>query len=84
MVFGKSKQVKKPKGEVEEGVQDPETPEEPEELEEEENFMVVEKLPVQPVRQVKDEETGKITNLITMEEAMTDMTNNFKKLTKGL
>lgn len=55
---------------------------------EEEEFMVVKELPVQQVRKVKDEKTGKVTNLVTTEEALSNLINqsdkNFEDLTGGL
>ncbi len=49
-----------------------------------EKYLVVKELPTQVVRKYKDEETGEITHLITMEEALTDMENHFRGLTGGL
>lgn len=49
-----------------------------------ERTMVVKELPMQPIRKHKDEKSGVVTNFVTTEEALSDMTNNFKKLTGGL
>ncbi len=57
---------------------------EPKEQEPEEEWMVVKELPTQPVRKYKDEETGVVTNFLTIEEALTDMENKFRTLTGGL
>lgn len=39
----------------------------------EEQVMVVKELPVKPVRRAIDEETGIITNFVTIEEALTNL-----------
>ena len=49
-----------------------------------EKYMVVKELPTQVVRKYEDEETGEITNFLTIEEALSDMENHFKSLTGGL
>ena len=36
-------------------------------------YLVVKELPVQPVRQTKNEETGELTTFITIEEALTSL-----------
>jgi len=48
-----------------------ETPEETKSEKKEEYLQVVKELPVQHVRQIRDEKTGIITNYITTEEALT-------------
>lgn len=45
--------------------------------------MVVKELPLQPVRKHKDEETGIITNFITIEESLTNMEKYFSDLSGG-
>jgi len=50
----------------------------------EEQTMVVKELPVQPIRKHKDSKTGITTNFITMEEAITSIENNLRKLTEEL
>ncbi len=49
-----------------------------------EQYLVLKELPVQEVRSYFDEETNTTTKVLTIEEAMTQMTNEFKKLTGGL
>lgn len=55
-----------------------------EEQEPEQEYLVLKELPVQPVRTYKDPETGKVTNLSTMEESLTNIEKELKKLTGGL
>ena len=49
-----------------------------------ETTIVVKELPTQQIRKHKDEKTGKITNFVTIEEALTDMENYFRKLSGGV
>lgn len=50
-----------------------EVPEEPQKPKE--RWVVVKELPLQPMRKYKDEETGEIVNLITIEEYLTEQAN---------
>lgn len=86
MGFLRSKKKKKVE-EVEEVPEEEMEEEESEDLEDEEEveevkpskkkerFMVVKELPVQPIRQIEDPNTGDLINLKTMEEAFTDLMN---------
>jgi hypothetical protein len=53
------------------------------EFEEEEFDLVVNEIPQQPVRKVKQED-GSIVNLLTIDEALTDMRNDIKILKKAI
>ncbi len=50
----------------------------------EEEYLVVKELPVQQARQIKDEKTGKITNLLTTEEALTSLISKVDKGFEGM
>ncbi len=71
----KTKKVKK---EVEDDYLDLGTQETIEEL------MVVKELPTQQIRKHEDEKTGVTTNFITIEEALTNIERNMRKLSGGL
>ena len=53
------------------------------EFEEEEFDLVVNEIPQQPVRKVKQDD-GSIVNLLTIDEALTDMRNDIKIIKKAL
>ncbi len=90
MGFGKSKLVEKEVEKETEEKEIGEVIEEPQELdgesseEPEEEYLVVKELPVQPIKSYKDPETGKVTNLSTMEESLTNIENHLRKITGGL
>ena len=82
MVFKKSKKVEEQEfdGEVAEdlnsGVGGEEEGATPKKAEQKERYLVVQALPTQKVRQTTDEETGIITNFVTVEEALSDIMNS--------